>query len=183
MIRPLRILPLLVAALAFAGCDRTDTLAVDPELEDETSFEQGFDGWVVGAPIGSTGTGAIATGDASAGSSYVRLELAQGSDVVWLQRVFTLEANTSYNVTLSADLRTFSGAGDVRAWAGSGTPTGTGFVSQGPVPAQWTRTLAPRPVTTDAQGRAWVALAVAGTGQSGVFGVDLLGAVFVRTGS
>ena len=188
MIRPRHITLLLVAALALAGCDRTNSLAVTPELEEETSFEQGLDGWVVGTPAGSTGSGAITTGEASSGAAYLRLELAQGSDVVWVERVFTLDPNTAYSVTISADLRAFTGAADVQTWAGGVPPTGAGFVSQGAVPSQWTRTLDPRPLTTDAQGRAWVALGVSGTGEAGpagagAFGVDDLGAVFLRTGS
>lgn len=178
-----RIVPLLLVAAALSGCDRTNSLSVTPELEEETSFEQGLDGWVVRAPVGSTGTGGLTTGQASEGAGYVRLELPQGSDVVWLERAFTLEPGTSYSVTVSADLRAFSGSADVRVWAGSSAPTGSGFVSEGPVPDQWTRVLSPRPVTSDAQGRVWVALGVAGTGQTGTFGVDRLGAVFLRTGS
>ena len=182
MIRPsLSILALTL--IAATGCDRTNALAVTPALEEETSFEQGLDGWGVDLTPATTGSGAITGGEASAGSSYVRITLAQGADFVWLERQFTLEPSTSYNVTLSADLRTFEGAADVRVYAGAADPDGSGFSSEGPVPASWTRTLSPRPLTTDAQGRVWVALGISGTGQAGAFGVDQLGAVFLRAGS
>jgi hypothetical protein len=177
-----RTLPLLLLPLVFAACDRNSSLGITPELEDETSFESGLDGWVVDRSAGAISTGAVASGEASSGSSYLRFELADAGDLVWIERSFTLEPSTPYSVTVSADLRAFEGAGDVRVFAGAAEPTGNGFGSEGPFPGAWTRTLAPRLVTSDAQGRVWVAIGVAGTGQTGAFGVDDLGAAFVRTG-
>jgi hypothetical protein len=182
MIRP-SISILALTLVAATGCDRTSALEVTPELEQETSFEQGLEGWGVDQTPATAGSGAITAGEASAGANYVRITLAEGTDFVWLERVFTLAPSTSYSVTLSADLRAFAGTGDVRVYAGPADPNGGGFSSQGPVPDSWTRTLAPRPLTTDAQGRVWVALGISGTGQSGTFGVDQLGAVFLRSGS
>lgn len=182
MIRP-AVSILALTLMAAAGCDRTAALGVTPELEEETSFEQGLDGWSIDRTPTTTGSGSITGGEASAGSSYVRIALADGTDFVWLERQFTLQPSTSYNVTLSADLRTFAGAADVRVYAGAADPDGSGFTSEGPVPASWTRTLSPRPLTTDGQGRVWVALGMSGTGQAGAFGVDQLGAVFLRAGS
>lgn len=169
-------------AVAVSGCDRTTSLDLTPELEEESSFESGLEGWSVDRRTGSTGSAAVTSGEASVGSSYVRVTLDAGSDFVWLERAFTLEPNTPYSVTVSADLRVFAGSADVRVGASTGDPDGSGFTSEGPVPEAWTRTLTPIPVTTDAQGRAWVAIGMAGTGQAGAFGVDRLGASFLRTG-
>ncbi len=182
MIRP-SLSILAISLIAASGCDRTSALEVTPELQDETSFEAGLDGWSVDQTPATVGSGAVTAGEASAGSNYVRISLVDGGDFIWLERAFTLEPSTSYSVTLSADLRAFTGEADVRVYAGPADPNGGGFSSQGPVPESWTRTLAPRPLTTDAQGRVWVAVGIAGTGQPGVFGVDLLGAVFLRSGS
>lgn len=182
MIRP-SLSILAVTLIAAAGCDRTTALAVTPELQEETSFEAGLDGWSVDQTPATVGSGAITAGEASAGTNYVRITLADGADFVWLERAFTLEPSTSYSVTLSADLRAFEGEADVRVYAGPNDPNGGGFASEGPVPGSWTRTLSPRPLTTDAQGRVWVAIGVSGTGQTGAFGVDELGAVFLRSGS
>lgn len=173
---------LALALLAATGCDNTSALAVTPELEEETSFESGLDGWGVDQTPTSVGTASVTVGDASAGSNYLRIALDSGTDFVWVERLFTLEPSTAYSVTLSADLRAFEGTADVRVFAGTADPDGSGFGSEGPVPTSWTRTLAPRPLTTDAQGRVWVALGLAATGQVGEFGVDELGAVFLRSG-
>lgn len=178
-----RVLPILALTLAAgAACDRTSSLAVTPELEEETSFETGLDGWTIDQAAASTGNASVTAGGASEGSNYLRVSLAQGTDFVWIERVFTLDPNTPYSVTVSADLKTFAGSGDLRVFSGAADPDGSGFGSEGPLPADWTRTLAPRPFTTDAQGRVWVAIGVSGTGQAGEFGIDELGAVFVRTG-
>lgn len=174
---------LALTLVAATACDRTSALEVTPELQEETSFEAGLDGWSVDQTPATVGSGAITSGEASAGSSYVRITLGDGGDFVWLERAFTLEPSTSYSVTVSADLRAFTGEADVRVYAGPADPDGGGFNSQGPVPESWTRTLAPRPLTTDAQGRVWVAIGIAGTGQPGAFGVDQLGAVFLRSAS
>ncbi len=177
-----RLFPLLVLSLLSSGaCDRTTSLAVTPEVQEETSFENGLDGWSIDQTTTSTGTATVTGGGASEGANYVRVTLAQGSDFVWLERSFTLEPSTAYSVTLSADLTTFAGSGDLRVFAGAVDPDGSGFGSEGPLPADWTRTLAPRPFTTDAQGRVWVALGVAATGQAGEFGIDQLGVAFLRT--
>lgn len=177
-------LPLLALAtlLATAACDRTQSLTITPELDEETSFEQGLDGWAVDRTTTSTGSGQIVSGGASEGSSYLRIDLGGGSDLVWIERSFTLTPGTPYSVTVSADLRAITGDADVRVFAGPGDPNGSGFVSEGPAPGQWTRTLSPRPVTADGAGRIWVAIGFAGTGQAGQFGIDRLSATFLRTG-
>ncbi|MBT8335884.1 MAG: hypothetical protein KJO11_04720 [Gemmatimonadetes bacterium] len=179
-----RTLPLvLLALMGVAGCDRTTSLSITPELDAQTSFESGLDGWVVDRSAGATSAAAVTAGEASEGSNYLRVDLTGGDDVIWVERVFTLQPSSSYSVTISADLRAFSGSADVRVFAGAVDPDGTGFASEGPAPGSWTRTLAPRPFTTDAQGRVWVAIGFAGTGQPGAFGIDDLGAAFLRTGS
>lgn len=182
MIRSSSAAVVTLLAVSVAACDRTTSLDIVPELEEETSFETGLEGWSVDRGAGSAGSAAIVTGDASEGSSYVRVTLDGGADFVWLERFFVLEPNTPYSVTVFADLRAFDGSADIRVRALGADPDGSGFASQGPVPDAWERTLAPVPVTTDGQGRAWVALGVAGTGQPGTFGIDRLGASFLRTG-
>lgn len=183
MIRTSSAAALALVAVAASGCDRTTALDITPELEEETSFETGLDGWSVDRQAGSAGSAAVTTGDASEGSSYVRVTLDAGTDFVWLERAYTLEPNTPYSVTISADLRVFDGAADVRLGAFTGDPDGSGLRSEGPVPESWTRSLTPVPVTSDDQGRVWVAVGMAGVGQAGAFGVDRLGASFLRTGS
>jgi hypothetical protein len=179
-----RTLPILAVTLVMvAGCDRTTSLSITPELDEQTSFETGLDGWVVDQSAGSVSSAAITAGEASEGANYLRVDLADGDDLVWIERAFTLAPSTPYNVTISAALRAFAGSADVRVYAGAADPDGTGFASEGPAPGSWNRTLAPRPFTTDAQGRVWVAIGFSGTGQPGTFGIDDLGAAFVRTGS
>ena len=85
-------------------------------------------------------------------------------------------------MTIIADVRVVDGAGEIVVAARAVDPDGAGFVSEGPAPQEWTRILSPQPVTTDAQGRAWVALGVKGTGAPGAVGIDLLGASFLRSG-
>ena len=53
-----------VALLAFTatGCDRTESLSLTPELEEETTFESGLNGWFVDRQTGSLGTGAVVSG-------------------------------------------------------------------------------------------------------------------------
>ncbi len=177
-------LPLLaLATLALTACDNTAALEVTPVLQEETSFESGLDGWVVDKTVTSMGTAALATGDASAGTSYVAVSLTQGTDFVWLERMFTLEPSTDYNVTLSGDLRSFTGTADVRVVARATDPDGSGFSAEGHVPDSWTRVLAPKPVRSDAQGRVWVALGFQATGAASELGIDLLGAVFLLAGT
>lgn len=169
-------------AVTSTACDRTTSLALTPELEQETSFEAGLDGWTVDRQTGSTGAGVIVAGEASEGASYLRVTLDAGTDFVWVEQAFVLEPNTDYSVTISADVRAFAGSADIRVAARGSAPDASAFVSDGPTTDAWTRTLAPRPLTTDADGRAWVAIGIRGLGTAGTFGIDQLGASFLRTG-
>lgn len=182
MIRSSAVVTLALVTLASAACDRTPSLSLTPELEQLTSFESGTDSWTFDREAASTGAGVVVAGEASEGASYMRLTLDAGTDFVWVERAFVLEPNTDYSVTITADTRAFEGSGDIRLAALGVNPTGSGFVSDGPAVDQWTRTLSPQPVTTDADGRAWVAVGVKGVGETGAIGIDLLGVSFLRTG-
>lgn len=171
---------LLVAATA--GCDRTTSLDLTPELEELTSFESGLDGWSVERQAGSTGAGMIVTGDASEGASYLEITFDAATDFLWLEQVFVLEPNTDYSVTIAADVRAFAGSAIIRLGASGTEPDGSGLASDGPTLERWTRTVSAYPVTTDGQGRAWVAIGVQGVDETGNFGIDQLVASFLRTG-
>lgn len=182
MIRSSAVLTTAVLALSTAACDRTTSLALTPEVEETTSFESGLDGWTVDRQLGSTGGGMIVAGEASEGASYMQLTLDANTDFVWVERVFTLQPNTEYSVTISADVRAFAGSADIRLGARGTDTDGSGFDSDGPTLEQWTRTISPQPLTTDAQGRAWIAIGVRGVDQAGTFGIDRLTVSFLRTG-
>lgn len=182
MTRSSAVLTIAALALSTAACDRTTSLALTPEVEESTSFESGLDGWTVDRQLGSTGGGMIVAGEASEGASYLQLTLDATTDFVWIERVFTLQPDTEYSVTISADIRAFEGSADIRLGARGTDTDGSGFDSDGPTLDQWTRTISPQPVTTDAQGRAWVAVGVRGVDSTGTFGVDRLTTSFIRTG-
>lgn len=182
MIRLSALAAVAVVAVTTTACDRTESLTLIPEVEVETSFESGLDGWFVDRATGSLGTGAIVSGEASEGDRYLELNLVGGNDQVWAERAFTLEPNTAYNVTIMAEVQVISGEAELVVGARSTDPDGSGFVSEGAVPGEWTRILSPQPVMTDAQGRAWVAFGVRGTGAPATVGIDVLGASFLRTG-
>jgi hypothetical protein len=171
----------LSAGLLFVatGCDTSSSDLLTPIEESETSFEDGLGAFLVRSGPSGTGTAELATGSASDGSSYVSVTLENPGDLIWIEQVYTLTPGTRYNVTVSADARTFSGSGEL-VYAAMGRSLQPGdFQSQGPVPGAWTRELMPTPVTAGPDGRVAVGVGVgASVTGAGVFGLDRVGVVF-----
>lgn len=173
----------VVALITATGCDTSTSELLTPVAETETSFEDGLDGWAVRTGPSAGGSATVRQGDASAGSSYLEIDLQNAGDVVWLERAYALDPGGEYNLTVSVDARAASGSGEL-VYAGRGRTLAAGDLqSQGPLPAAWTRQLMPVAVTADPQGRVWVGVGVgASTSGAGTFGLDRLGVVFTRRG-
>jgi hypothetical protein len=171
----------ILAGLLFiaAGCDTSPSELLTPVAETESSFENGLDGWVVRSGPSGGGSAAIVGGAAAGGSSYLEVTLQNPGDLIWIERSFTLDPGTSYNVTLSAEARSFSGSGELVYAAAGRVLRPDDLVSQGAVPGSWSRELMPTPVAAGPDGTVAVGVGVgASVSGAGTFGLDEVGVVF-----
>lgn len=181
--RPTTLTRFALLLMLATGC-ADDALGPPVGLEFETSFEDGFDGFVVdGTDLDDPPVEwdiALTTEFSFDGDDAVRLTLDNLNDAgkIWIERRFELEPSSTYDVELSY---AFASAdfGDINHWtiiagvvpedpetaddlpfAGStanGQDEDEGFV--------WLELLTPQTVTTGPSGEAWLALGVWGTSE------------------
>jgi hypothetical protein len=178
-----RILFAAVVALGLVACDDDPAGPVDGSFA--FSFDSGLEGWTAAGtdltdpPVQWSIQRTTERTKRGAGSAKFFLDNMNDAGKIWLQRAFTLEANTDYTVRVSYAFGT-ADYGDINLWriiAGAHTQPpqtaedlafrdGTGNGAGADVGYRWVDRTYTMEARADAAGQVWVVVGVWGTWES-----------------
>jgi hypothetical protein len=194
----------VVSTLAVAACDfQGDTITIEPEFDDVSSFETDLDKWVgravdLGTPPATWEI--VRSGDrATQGTQSARLRLGNlgGQTKIFLERRYAVEKNQRYLMEISFDFAS-ADFGTVNLWrllAGAaldsptqvgsffGTPADTGNGRSTDEGYVWLQKSYSQQITSDSDGELFVYVGVGGTSElSRTYYVDNVKVALTRQG-